>query len=131
MKKPILALSALAVLLVLAFLLQGLFWLVMRLPGWLFAAPRGGHAWAVIVGALTLVAGGVLSSSKGSSKRWRRRRRGVCRGPCNEIVTPCDEMVTGLSHGVTGRVVYWNCHPRTRRVPEGGAYGRLKAQRRV
>ena len=59
MKKPILALSALAVLLVLAFLLQGLFWLVMRLPGWLFAAPRGSHGWSVIAGALALIAGGV------------------------------------------------------------------------
>lgn len=59
MRKLILALSGLAVLLALALLFQGLFWLVMRLPGWLFAAPRGSHGWAVIAGALALIAGGV------------------------------------------------------------------------
>jgi hypothetical protein len=60
MRKLKLALGGLAVLLGLAFLLQGLFWLVLWLPTWVFAAPRGGAAWAVILAALLLIGAGLV-----------------------------------------------------------------------
>jgi hypothetical protein len=47
------------VLLALGLLLLGLFWLVIRVPGWLFDMPGSVHVWAVIAAALALIAGGV------------------------------------------------------------------------
>ncbi|MGD2103677.1 MAG: hypothetical protein PVJ55_00995 [Anaerolineae bacterium] len=59
MKKTTLALAGSVVLLALGLLLQGLFWLVMRVPGWLFAEPRGVHAWPVVAAALALIGAGI------------------------------------------------------------------------
>lgn len=43
MKKVIAALSGLGVFLALGLLVIGLFWLVMRVPGWLFDMPGSVH----------------------------------------------------------------------------------------
>ena len=59
MKKVMAALSGLGVLLALGLLLIGLFWLVIRVPGWLFDRPRGFPVWTVIAAAFALIAGGV------------------------------------------------------------------------
>ncbi len=57
MKKLALALAGLGVLLALALLLQGLFWLVWHVPDWSFIAPRG-RWWTVIgIPVIVIVAG--------------------------------------------------------------------------
>jgi len=58
MKEVMAALSAFGVFLALGLLLIGLFWLVMRVPGWLFGMLRSVHVWAVIAAALASIAGG-------------------------------------------------------------------------